>query len=95
MIWQERHQVVMEDGLVRINSIKQNMKTVMTWYQDGKLLRMKGIVIPWKSDFVGATSVGISLIRLWHVRYGHLNFGGLSQLQKKGMVKGLPNFKKE
>ncbi|GLU09096.1 hypothetical protein SLE2022_259720 [Rubroshorea leprosula] len=29
---------------------------------------------------------------LWHSRYGHLNFGGLKQLQQKNMVTGLPNF---
>ncbi|KAH9715667.1 hypothetical protein KPL71_021147 [Citrus sinensis] len=26
----------------------------------------------------------------WHLRYGHLNFGGLELLSKKNMVKGLP-----
>ena len=81
-IWQAGHLVIMEDGLVKINSIKQNMKTVMTCYEDGKLLRMKGIFIPRNYDFVGATSTEISPIILWHVRYGHLNFDSLSQLQK-------------
>ncbi|KAK2411591.1 putative mitochondrial protein [Trifolium repens] len=28
---------------------------------------------------------------LWHLRYGHLNFGGLELLSKKEMVRGLPN----
>ena len=28
---------------------------------------------------------------LWHLRYGNLYFGGLYLLQKKKMVKGLPN----
>ena len=87
--------VIMEDGLVKINSVKQNMKTVMIGYEDGKLLRMKGTIIPRHSDFAGATSTDISPIRLWHVRYGHLNFDSLSQLQKQGMVKGLPTFKRE
>ncbi|KAE8657590.1 hypothetical protein F3Y22_tig00116989pilonHSYRG00496 [Hibiscus syriacus] len=27
---------------------------------------------------------------LWHIRFGHLNFGGLELLSKKKMVKGLP-----
>jgi hypothetical protein len=94
-IRQEGHQVIMEDGLVKINLVKKNMKTVMTRYEDGKLLRMKGTVIPRHSDFAGAVSIGISPIRLWHVRYGHLNFESLYQLQKQGMVKGLPTFKKE
>jgi len=73
----------MEDGLVKINSVKQNLKTIMTGYEDGKLLRMKGTVIPRHFDFAGAVTTGISPIRLWHVRYGHLNFEGLSQLQKQ------------
>ena len=61
----------MEDGLVKINSVKHNLKTVMTGYEDGKLLQMKGIVIPRHSDFAGAGTTSISSIRLWHVRYGH------------------------
>jgi hypothetical protein len=94
-IRQAGHQVIMEDGLVKINSVKQNMKTVMTRYEDEKLLRMNGTVIPRHSDFAGSVSTGISPIRLWHVRYGHLNFDSLTQLQKQGMVKGLPTFKND
>ena len=87
--------MIMQDGSVKINSIKQNMKTIMRGYEDGKLLRMKGTVIPKHCHFTGAASIDISPIRLWHVRYGHLNFESLSQLQKQSMVKGLPTFKKE
>ena len=42
MIRQAGHMVIMEDGLVKINSVKQNMKKMMIGYEDGKLLRMKG-----------------------------------------------------
>eukprot|EP00253_Pinus_taeda_P013735 PITA_13735 len=94
-IRQAGHQVIMEDGLVKINSVKENLKTVMTSYEDGKLLRLKGTVIPRHSDFAREMTTDISPIRLWHVRYGHLNFESLSQLQKQGMVKGLPTFKRE
>eukprot|EP00253_Pinus_taeda_P006182 PITA_06182 len=31
---------------------------------------------------------------LWHLRFGHLNFGGLNLLNRKGMVKGLPLIEK-
>ena len=48
--------MIMEDGLVKINSVKQNLKTVMTGYEDGKLLRMKGTVIPRHSDFAGVVT---------------------------------------
>ena len=72
----------MRDGLIKINSIKHNYKTVMRGYEDGKLLKMKGIVIPQKHDFADTVELENSPIRLWHVRYGHLNFDGLSQLQK-------------
>ena len=41
----------MRDGLVKINSIKQNYKNVMTRYEDGKILIMKGIVTHRKHDF--------------------------------------------
>jgi len=27
---------------------------------------------------------------LWHLRFGHLNFGGLNLLSRKRMVRGLP-----
>ena len=30
---------------------------------------------------------------LWHLRFGHLNFGGLDLLSKKEMVRGLPSIK--
>ena len=30
---------------------------------------------------------------LWHLRFGHLNFGGLELLSKKEMVRGLPCIK--
>ena len=41
----------MRYGLIKIHSIKQNYKTIMTGYEDGKLLRMKGTVIRRKHDF--------------------------------------------
>ena len=85
----------MKDGLVKINSVKHNMKTVLTCYEDGKLLRMRRTFIPINSDFAGEASTKISPIILWHVRYGHLNFEILSQLQLQGMVKGLPTFERE
>ena len=50
-ILQAGHEISMRDGLIKINSIKQNYKTVMTGYEDGKLLRMKGTVIPRQHDF--------------------------------------------
>ena len=31
---------------------------------------------------------------LWHLRFGHLKFGGLNLLSRKGMVKGLPLIEK-
>ena len=31
---------------------------------------------------------------LWHLRFGHLNFGGLNLLNTKGMVRGLPLIEK-
>ena len=78
MIRQAGHQIIMEDGLVKINLVKQNFQTVMLGYEDGKLLRMKGTIIPRHSDFAGAVTTRISPIRLWHVRYGHLNFDSIS-----------------
>ena len=31
---------------------------------------------------------------LWHLRFGHFNFGGLNFLHRKGMVKGFPLIEK-
>eukprot|EP00253_Pinus_taeda_P019137 PITA_19137 len=31
---------------------------------------------------------------LWHLRFGHLNFGGFNLLSRKGMVRGLPLIEK-
>ena len=55
-IRQAGHAILMRDGLIKINSIKHNYKIVVKGYEDGKLLRMKGTVIPQKHDF--ATIVG-------------------------------------
>jgi hypothetical protein len=53
MIRQVGHEITMEDGLFKINSIKQNFKTNMIGYLDGNRLRMKGKVIPRKHNFAG------------------------------------------
>jgi hypothetical protein len=45
LIRQGGHQIIMEDGLIKINSVKHNFKIVMKGYEDGKLLRIQGIVI--------------------------------------------------
>jgi hypothetical protein len=42
---------------------------MMTRYEDGKLLRMKGIIIPRMKEFVGSIETGITPIRLWHVHF--------------------------
>ena len=55
----------------------------MIGYEDGKILRMKGTIISQKHDFADIVELENSPIRLWHARYGHLNFDSLSQLQKK------------
>jgi hypothetical protein len=76
-IRQVGHQIIMEYGLVKINLIKENLKIMMTRYEDAKLLRMKGKVIPKKHDFAGAINSEISSFRLWHFQFGLLNFESL------------------
>jgi len=58
-------------------------------------LRIHGIFIPLKEDFAASMDLSPSSLRLWHYRFGHLNFGGLSQVKIKEMVKGFPTFKNE
>lgn len=54
----------------------------MSRYVYGKLIKIKGTIILQKLDFSKEVSFDISPIRLWHVRYGNLNFESLFQLQK-------------
>ena len=99
VIHQLGHQIVMEDGILLVNSKKDTYKTIMIGYEDEKLLRMKGTVIPRSKEhlkeFAGLVETNVSPIRLWHIRFGHLNLDSLVQLQQQGMVKGLPTFRKE
>jgi hypothetical protein len=95
LICQSGHQIVIEDGVIKINSIKDNYKTMMIGYEDGKLLIMKGTIIPRMKYFAGLVEIGITPIRLWHVHFGHLNVDSLIQLQQQGMVKGFPTFRRK
>lgn len=47
-----------------------NYKTLMIGYENGKLLRIKGTIIPRIQEFTGLVETGITPIRLWHVRFG-------------------------
>jgi hypothetical protein len=50
----------MQDGLVNIKLEKDNLKTIMTRYGDGKLLRIKGNIIPRKHDFAATVNSEMS-----------------------------------
>ena len=80
LIHQSMHQIVIEYGIIKIKSIKDNYKTTMTCSEDGKLIRMKGIVIPRMQEFIGLVKTGITLIRLWHVHFGNLNVDSIIHL---------------
>jgi hypothetical protein len=95
LIRQGGHQIIMEDGLIKINSVKNNFKTMMNGYEDGKLLRIQGTIIPRNQDLATSVDLSSSSLRLWHYRFGHLNFEILSKLKSEEMVKGFPTFKKE
>jgi hypothetical protein len=82
-------------NLVDIKSQKDNLKTIMSGYEDGKLLRIKGKVIPRKHNFAAAMNSKMSSFRLWNFQFGHLNFDSLLKLKSQDLVKGLPNFKRE
>ena len=57
----------------------------MTGYEDRNLLRMKGTVIPRSKEhlkeFASLVETDVSPIRLWHIRFGHLNVDSLVQIQ--------------
>jgi hypothetical protein len=94
-IRQAGHKIVMEDGLVKIMSVKDKFKTMMTGYEDGNLLRMNGNVIKRKEEVVATTNSKMSSFILWHFQFCHLNFESLLKLKSQDLVKGLPTFKKE
>jgi hypothetical protein len=94
-IWQDGHKIIMQDGLVNIKSEKDNLKKIMSRYEDGKLLRMKTKVIPRNHDFAAVVNYEMSSFRLWNFRFGHLNFDSLLKLKSQYLVKGFPTFKRE
>jgi hypothetical protein len=85
----------MQYGLVKIKLEKDNLKTIMIGYEDGKLLRMNGKFIQRKQEVATIVNSEMSSFRLWHFRFDHLNFDSLLKLKSQDMVKGLPTFKKE
>jgi hypothetical protein len=94
-IRKDGHQIIMQYGLVNIKSKKDNLKTIMSGYDNGKLLRMKGKFIPRKHDFVVTMNSKISSFRLWNFRFDHLNFDSILKLKSQYLVKGFPTFKRE
>jgi hypothetical protein len=67
----------------------------MTVYEDGKLLRMNGKVNQRKKEVASTMNSEMSSFRLWHFRFGQLNFDSLLKLKSQDLVKGLATFKKE
>ena len=51
------------------------------------LLRMKGTILPRSKEhlkeFASLVETNVSPIRLWHIRFGHLNVDSLVQLKNK------------
>jgi hypothetical protein len=64
-IRQASHQIIMQDGSVKIKSKNDNLKTIMTRYEDGKLLRMNGKVIQRKQEVATTMNSEMSSFRLW------------------------------
>ena len=56
----------MQDGLVKIKLEKDNLKTIMIGYEDGKLLRMNGKVIQIKEEVATTVNSKMSSFKLWH-----------------------------
>jgi hypothetical protein len=80
-IRQARHHIIMKDDLVNIKSEKDKLKTIMTGYQYGKLLRMNGKSIQRKQDVAAIVNSEMSSFRLWNFRFGHLNFDNLLKIK--------------
>jgi hypothetical protein len=89
------HQIIMEDGLIKINLVKNKLKTMMNGYEYGIFFTIQGIVIPHNEDLTTLVDLSFTSLRSWHYRFFHLNFESLSKIKSEEMVKGLPTFKKE
>jgi hypothetical protein len=60
------HKIIIKDGLLKINLDNDKLKTIMTRYEDEKLLRMQRSIILGKHDFVAAINSEMSSFRLWN-----------------------------
>jgi hypothetical protein len=94
-IKQDGHQIVMQDGLVKIKLEKDKLKKIMTGYEDEKLLRMNGKFIQRKEEVATIVNSKMSSFRLWHFQFVHLNFDSLLKLKSQDLVKDFTTFKKE
>lgn len=74
-----------------VKDVQDHYKVVSTGTRVGGLYRLDVTV----KRHVALTSQETSTAKLWHHRYGHLNYNDLSLLQRKSMVEGLPVMKCE
>jgi len=61
---QGNHHIIMEDGWIIINLVKQNFKTKMNDSEDKKLLRIQGTFITRKQDFAASMDLSPSSLIL-------------------------------
>ena len=85
----------MFDGIVEIRKSFNN-KVIMTGYEDGKLLKLKGCSTTVQNfAYMSHLEKGnVSSSLLWHARFGHLNYNRLRLLRKNG-VYGCPTIPKQ
>ena len=85
----------MFDGIVEIRKSFNN-KVIMTGYEDGKLLKLKGCYATIQSfAYMSQLEEGnMSSSLLWHAIFGHLNYNSLCLL-RKNCVYGFPTIPKQ
>jgi hypothetical protein len=69
--------------------IQQGRKNVLTATRYGYLYTLDATTVTGDCALVAVNKQISSRADLWHRRYGHLNYGALSQLKKDGLVDGL------
>ena len=86
----QRPSIHMFDGIVEIRKSTDN-KVIMTGYEDGKLLKLKGSSIRAQNiAYLSQHGEGnLSSSSLWHAIFGHLNYNSLCLLRKNGVF-GFP-----
>lgn len=82
--------IIIEDNACRIFHVQRGL-VVETQMTKNRMFLIHAIKKPISADCLKVEEEDLGT--LWHKRFGHLNKKSIQLMQKKEMVKGLPNIK--